>query len=148
VAEPLTLVVDANILVGRAGNTNGVAFITNPALSLVMTEYAADEARRHLTRRMQERVATTPLSPEDGGVILARTLAIVERVTIRFSLTDYAAYEERARYRVLDPDDWHTVAVALALDIPIWTNDTHFWGCGVAVWTDASLTRHLASGFA
>lgn len=125
-------------------------FITNPALSLVMTEYAFAEVVAHLTRRMRERIAHDPvaLPPQRGAELLAQAVAVAERATLRFPLTDYAAYEARARYRVLDPDDWHTVALALALDFPIWTNDTHFWGCGVAVWTDDSLARHLASGFA
>lgn len=111
VAEPLTLAVDANTLVRKAGNPAGVRFLGDPALSLVMTEYTFAEAQRHIARRVAERVAKTPLPPEQGSVLLAQ-------------------------------------AQALELDLPIWTNDTHFWGCGVAVWTDDSLARHLASGFA
>ncbi len=150
VAEPLTLTVDANILVRNVSNEAGTRFVTDSALSLVITEHTFAEVVRHLTRRMSERVAHNPvaLPPERGAVLLARAIAVAERVAVRFSLADYALYEERARYRVLDPDDWHTVALALALDLPIWTNDTHFWACGVAVWTDGSLARHLASGFA
>lgn len=149
-AEPLTLAVDANILVSKASNPNGADFIGSPALALVITEFAFAEVVRHLTRRMDERVAHNPvaLPPEQGAVLLAQAIAVAERVTTRFALADYEAYEARARYRVLDPDDWHTVALALALDLPIWTNDARFWGCGVAVWTDDSLARHLASGFA
>lgn len=149
-AEPLTLAVDANILVRNVSNAAGTRFVTDPALSLAITEYTFAEVVRHLTRRMDERVAHNPvaLPPERGAVLLARAIAVAEQATLRFPLADYAAYEARARYRVLDPDDWHTVALALALDLPIWTNDAHFWGCGVAVRTDGSLARHLASGLA
>ena len=35
-----------------------------------------------------------------------------------------------------DPDDWPVLASALALGCrPIWTEDTDFFGCGVATWT-------------
>jgi predicted nucleic acid-binding protein len=34
-----------------------------------------------------------------------------------------------------DPDDWPVLASALALRCPIWTEDTDFFGCGVATWT-------------
>ncbi len=32
-------------------------------------------------------------------------------------------------------DDWPVLAAALALDCPIWTEDTDFFGYGVATWT-------------
>ena len=34
-----------------------------------------------------------------------------------------------------DPEDWPILAAALALGCPIWTEDTDFFGCGVATWT-------------
>ena len=48
----------------------------------------------------------------------------------------YAALEDEARRRILrDPDDWHTVALALRLGAAIWTQDGDFLGCGVPTWT-------------
>ncbi|MCC6586029.1 MAG: hypothetical protein IT168_04850 [Bryobacterales bacterium] len=38
-----------------------------------------------------------------------------------------------------DPDDWPILAAALALGCPIWTEDTDFFGCGVATWTSANI---------
>lgn len=59
--------------------------------------------------------------------------------------TVYAHLEDEARYRIpRDPDDWHTVALALALDADIWTGDSDFLGCGVATWTTGTLIAHLA----
>ena len=49
----------------------------------------------------------------------------------------YGEYEAEARERLgsRDPDDWPILATALALGCPIWTEDTDFFGCGVATWT-------------
>ncbi len=36
-----------------------------------------------------------------------------------------------------------TVALALALDCGIWTNDRDFFGCGLPVWVTETLRAHL-----
>jgi predicted nucleic acid-binding protein len=43
-----------------------------------------------------------------------------------------------------DPEDWPILAAALALGCPIWTEDTDFFGCGVATWTSSSIEVFLA----
>jgi predicted nucleic acid-binding protein len=49
----------------------------------------------------------------------------------------YGIYEDEARKRLKgrDEDDWPVVAAALALGCAVWTEDTNFFGTGVAVWT-------------
>jgi predicted nucleic acid-binding protein len=49
----------------------------------------------------------------------------------------YRAFENegRRRLRDRDVDDWPILATALALGCPVWTEDTDFFGAGVAVWT-------------
>ncbi|MSV27230.1 MAG: hypothetical protein EXQ52_00555 [Bryobacterales bacterium] len=42
---------------------------------------------------------------------------------------------ERQRLALRDESDWPILAAALALRCPIWTEDTDFFGCGVATWT-------------
>ena len=46
-------------------------------------------------------------------------------------------FEEDARMRLRgrDEDDWPILAASLALACPIWSEDTDFFGTGVAVWT-------------
>jgi len=57
----------------------------------------------------------------------------------------YDGYEAVARSRIpRDPDDWHTVALAIATDAAIWTADADFLGCGIATWTTETLLAHLA----
>mgnify|MGYP001618389433 FL=1 len=43
-----------------------------------------------------------------------------------------------------DPDDWPVLAAALSLACPIWTQDTDFFGTGVATWS----TEHIEDFFA
>jgi predicted nucleic acid-binding protein len=43
-----------------------------------------------------------------------------------------------------DEDDWPILASALALGCPIWTEDTDFFGCGVATWTTDRVELYLA----
>ena len=42
-----------------------------------------------------------------------------------------------------DPEDWPVLATALTLGCPIWTEDTDFFGCGVATWTTDRVELHL-----
>lgn len=59
----------------------------------------------------------------------------------------YLPFESIARQRIdrRDEDDWPVLASALALDCPIWTEDTDFFGCGVATWTTDRVELYLAS---
>ena len=49
----------------------------------------------------------------------------------------YSDFEDEARVRLRgrDEDDWPVLAVSLALDCPVWSEDADFFGTGVAVWT-------------
>jgi hypothetical protein len=57
----------------------------------------------------------------------------------------YAPLEREARRRIPDdPDDWHTVAVAMATKTAIWTLDQkHFFGCGMTTWNTKVLRSVL-----
>jgi len=57
----------------------------------------------------------------------------------------YSKHEEEAKRRIgsRDPDDWPILACALALGCAIWTENTDFFGCGVATWTSSSVEIFL-----
>ena len=57
----------------------------------------------------------------------------------------YSGFEAIARQRLArrDEDDWPILAAALALRCPIWTEDTDFFGCGVATWTTDRVELYL-----
>lgn len=58
----------------------------------------------------------------------------------------YEPFEAAARQRLQkrDEDDWPVLATALALECPIWTEDTDFFGTGVATWTTDRVELLLA----
>ena len=58
----------------------------------------------------------------------------------------YGDFEAEARKRLgaRDPEDWPILATALALGCPIWTEDTDFFGCGVATWTSSGIDIFVA----
>jgi predicted nucleic acid-binding protein len=49
----------------------------------------------------------------------------------------YGVFEEEARERLRgrDEEDWPVLATALALNCAVWTEDSDFFGTGIAVWT-------------
>lgn len=57
----------------------------------------------------------------------------------------YGSFEDEARERLRgrDEEDWPVLASALALACPIWSEDTDFFGAGVAVWTSSRIQIYL-----
>lgn len=57
----------------------------------------------------------------------------------------YSRFRERALDRIghRDPDDWPTVALALALDLPIWSQDKDLTVSGLIVYTTGQLLDAL-----
>ncbi len=77
-------------------------------------------------------------------------LALLEQLRLFVDIVDaevYAPFTEiaRARIEARDPDDWPVVALALALDCPIWTEDADFFGTGIATWTTDRIELFLRS---
>jgi predicted nucleic acid-binding protein len=90
---------------------------------------ALSEAREHLATLVTRRGG----DPAKAFRLLDAIVGLVDLVNPDI----YAEQEAEARRRLgsRDPDDWQILASALALGCPIWTEDTDFFGCGVATWT-------------
>lgn len=144
----LVLAVDANVLIGELLSDRGLAFVQHPGLYFMAAEYTLAEVREKVPLRIEKLVAVGMVKPEEASGRLAATLSVVERRVRPVPLDVYQAYEAEARDRIPhDPDDWHTVALALTFDIAVCTNDKrHFFGCGVAVWSTDIPRRHIAAG--
>ncbi len=129
-----TLVVDANILI-RA----------------VLGEKVVELLRRHA---QTTRFVTVAEALEDAGVyiptIIRRsggdeaevTTALQKLSTLQdyiqvvpVSMITHLEPQARKRLKGRDEDDWPYLALALLLNCPVWTEDTDFFGTGVAVWT-------------
>jgi hypothetical protein len=87
------------------------------------------------------------LAAKHGGD-LTKALAFLRSIAALGTLIGLDLYsdfetESRKRLKARDPEDWPILAAALALGCPIWTEDTDFFGCGVATWTSTSIDSFL-----
>ena len=107
-------------------------------IEFVAPDVAFDEARKHLPEVIERRkLETEPFMAYFDS--LANVVQLVKSET-------YSGFEAIARQRLVrrDEDDWPILAAALALRCPIWTEDTDFFGCGVATWTTDRVELHLS----
>ena len=133
------LVVDANILVRAVLGRRVREVIETYAgdVSFFVPESAYAEAEEHLTELVIKRGG-------DPGKALA-LLRSLGRLVELIGSEVYGEFEAEARERLArrDPEDWPMLAAALALGCPIWTEDTDFFGCGVATWTSDRVRMFL-----
>jgi len=120
--------------------------LQHPGLRLIIAEYTRDEVRERLLTRVEGVVRTGQIAGTDAAMRLAAAITLAEAVALPISLSAYQKFETEARERLPhDRDDWHTVALALAFGIAIWTNDKHYLGCGIPVWTTDTLRRRITA---
>ena len=125
------LVLDANILI-RAVLGRRVRDRIEQYTELVrffVPREALVNAEEHLATLARKRGG----DPEKALALLRSLVSLVEVIDEEF----YVAFEAEARMRleIRDQEDWPILALALSLDCPIWTEDSDFFGCGVATWT-------------
>lgn len=133
------LVLDANILI-RAVLGSRVLFLLrkySEQVEFVAPDAAFQEAYEHLPGILERR--GVPVGP---AMAVFRSLA---KLIHPVDSETYARFEDLARQRIdrRDEDDWPVLASALALGCPIWTEDTDFFGCGVATWTTDRIELYL-----
>ena len=126
-----TLVLDANILV-RAVLSTKVRTLLERSFSNIRfftPDVCFDDAEKYLPLIFRKR----ELPAEQALEVLTGISRIVQTVDADI----YGDYREEAiqRIAIRDPDDWPIVATALALNCPIWTEDSDFFGSGIATWT-------------
>ena len=136
------LVLDANILIRAVLGPRVLSLLRKYAdqVEFLAPDSAVQEAREHLPEILERR--NVPLAP--ALALLELVTALVQTVEIEA----YSRFESVARERIdrRDEDDWPILAAALALDCPIWTEDTDFFGCGVATWTTDRVELYLSAG--
>jgi predicted nucleic acid-binding protein len=134
------LVLDANILIRAVlgQRVRRIFEVHAESISFFLPETAYAEAAEHLAALVVKRGG-------DPAKALAALKAMAALATI---VGDdlYGDFEAEARKRLgtRDPEDWPILAAALALDCPIWTEDTDLIGCGVATWTSGSIDIFLS----
>jgi predicted nucleic acid-binding protein len=140
----MRLVVDANILVAELIRERGRKLIARPELELYMAEQAWSETTYELNKRIEKMIDRGVFSTSVGQNLFRNAIALAEAKVVIVPHEVYSDYETVARNRIpRDPNDWFTVALALALVAAIWTLDHDFLGCGIATWTTDTLLTHL-----
>jgi predicted nucleic acid-binding protein len=82
------------------------------------------------------------------GLDEAQLLAALQVRPIRWKpAADYEDQRAEAEKRIAerDPDDWPTVALALKLDLPVWSQDKDLTVAGLEVFTTGDLLDALSS---
>lgn len=102
--------------------------------------YSPDVCFADAERYIPDIAARRRFDAELGLSLLGQIEAIVER-----DRSLYEEYESTARGCVAtrDPEDWPVAAVALLLELPIWTEDQDFFGTGIAPWTTDRVELYL-----
>ena len=136
-----SLVLDANILIRAVLGTRVRQILETHSerVTLFVPETAYAEAEEHLEALILQR---------RGNVLAAHaTLRSMAALCTVVGLEIYEKFESESRLRMgaRDPEDWPILAAALALECPIWTEDTDFFGCGIATWTTAGIERYLTA---
>ncbi len=133
------LVLDANILIRAVlgKRVRNILAAYADRISFFVPEAAYLEAQKHLSY----------LVVRHGGDSRKASDALTALVAL-ITLVDgdlYGEFEQEALKRLgdRDPEDWPVIAAALALECPIWTEDTDFFGCGVATWTSGRIEIFL-----
>ncbi|MEM9273914.1 MAG: PIN domain-containing protein [Cyanobacteria bacterium P01_F01_bin.143] len=140
----MRLVVDANILVAELIRVRGRKLISRPELKLFMAEKAWEEAIYELNKRIHIMINKSVFSQDIAQSLLTDAIALAETKVTIVPHEVYSSYEIVARNRIpRDPNDWFTVALALAIEAAIWTLDNDFLGCGIATWTTNTLLTEL-----
>jgi predicted nucleic acid-binding protein len=104
--------------------------------SCVSTQAIAEEIARHLPRLAAKR-----------GLDEAQLLAALQVMPIQWKpATGYEDQRTEAEKRIAerDPDDWPTVALALTLDLPVWSQDKDLTVTGLEVFTTGDLLDALS----
>ena len=133
------LVLDANILIRAVLGRRARALIENHAedAQFFVPDVAFAEAEEHLPALVERRGG----DPMKAVTLLHALRQLVEILDIEV----YGRFENIARERLAsrDSEDWPILAAALALGCAIWTEDTDFFGCGVATWTSGLVESFL-----
>jgi predicted nucleic acid-binding protein len=124
------LVLDANILIRAVLGKRVRSLLCQygARVRFFAPESAFAEARKHLPAILSRR----NIPAAEGLAVLDSLYEIVQAV----SRDAYCTFEAAARQRLAgrDLEDWPVLATALTLQCPIWTEDTDFFGTGIATW--------------
>ncbi len=133
------LVLDANILIRAAlgRRVRSLLETCEDSTGFYAPDVCFEDARQYIPGVFGGRGG----DPEIGLAVLDQIALLVQVV----DQTLYRDFEQVARERVAvrDVEDWPVVAVAMMLNVPIWTEDQDFFGSGIGTWTTDRVELYL-----
>jgi predicted nucleic acid-binding protein len=144
----MIVVADASVLVAELMRRRGWALIRDPRLRISVAEEQWSETQHELDRRLRLIIERDWVTDDAISLIRQGIQGIIDDIVIEVVPRHVSQHLERiARRRIpRDPDDWPTVALALALGAGILTSDNDFLGCGCPTWTVETLSGELEEG--
>jgi predicted nucleic acid-binding protein len=133
---PDVVIADANVLLAALIRGRARRILIHPHGPRV----PATEAVR------QEVMEYAPILARKRGLEFGDVQAAVAAMPVEWQgADDYSRFREQALERIghRDPDDWPTVALALALDLPVWSQDKDLEDSGLRVYTTGQLLDAL-----
>jgi predicted nucleic acid-binding protein len=137
-----TLVVDANILIRAVLGEKVITLLRRHVQTtyFVTVTEAFEDAEQHIPGIIRRSGG----NEEEVATALQKLTALHEYVqTVSVTVLAHLELVARKRLQGRDEEDWLYLALALLLKCPIWTEDTDFFGCGVAVWTSDRINLFL-----
>jgi predicted nucleic acid-binding protein len=125
------IVLDANILIRAVFGQRVPQILSTYAdqANFNSPDVCVEDAREYISKKAEGR-----------GLVPLEALSVLDEIEGIVQILDRSLYEdcEKAleRIQTRDPEDWPIVAVALLLDLPIWTEDQDFFGGGIPTWTE------------
>lgn len=134
------IVLDANILIRAVlgKRVRELIFDNAATVKFFAPDVAYADARKYLPALLKKR----------GVDVSAATLVLDRLESVVQPIDDelYKGMQHQAlqRIAVRDADDWPVLACAMTLGCPVWTEDTDFFGTGVATWTSDRIALYFA----
>lgn len=135
------IVLDANILIRGVLGKRVRQLVLEHAetIKFFAPDVAYKDVRKHLPALLKKRRIETA----EALAVLDCLEAIIRPIEVEL----YESLQQQAllRIAVRDADDWPVLACAMMFDCPVWTEDSDFFGTGVATWTTDIVALYLTA---
>ncbi len=131
-SPPRAVVADANVVLSALiGGRAREVFASPAGPQCFAAQAVAAEVAEHLPGLAAHRGLDAPL--------LLAALSVIPVDWQLSGIYEPGRAEAERRIGQRDPDDWPTVALALVLDLPIWSQDKDMRDAGITVYTTGEL---------
>jgi len=135
------VVTDANILIRAVLGKRVRQLIYESCYSVdfIAPDIAFEEAGKYLPSLIEKR-----------GLASDAAMLVFEKLANNIESIDFEVYADMKsqaldRIAIRDADDWPVLACAMRFDCPVWTEDTDFFGSGVATWTTDRIALYFSN---